>query len=81
MLITVGFFILEITGGVLRQFDGSSVAVVRDYGLHHYQPTRNFMRGITFEYPLKPLLLLHFVRQRFSIYFQCFYYFVKIFNH
>jgi uncharacterized membrane protein YgcG len=39
----------------------SSVAVVRDYGLHHYQYTLNFMRSKRLEYPMKPLLLLHFV--------------------
>ena len=39
----------------------SSVAVVKDYGLHHYQQTLNLMRGRTLEYPLKPLLLVHFV--------------------
>ena len=30
MLITVGFFIPEIAGGVLRQFDGPGIATVAD---------------------------------------------------
>lgn len=47
----------------------SSVAVVREYGLHHYQPTRNFMRGRTLKYPLKPLLLLHFVMPSTFLFF------------
>ncbi len=49
----------------------SSVAVVRDYGLHHYQPARNFMRGRTLKYSLKPLLLLHFVGSWCSVLCPC----------
>jgi hypothetical protein len=30
MLITIGFFILEIAGGVLRQFDVPGIATVAD---------------------------------------------------
>jgi hypothetical protein len=48
----------------------SSVAVVRDYGLHHYQSTRKLMRGRTLKHPLKPLLLLHFVGNRNYLFFK-----------
>jgi hypothetical protein len=35
MLITVGFFILEIAGGVLRQFDVPGIATVADLRAAH----------------------------------------------
>ena len=44
-----------------------SVAAVRDCGLQNCQTTTKFERGRMFKLPPKPLLLLHFVRQRNSL--------------
>jgi hypothetical protein len=45
MLITVGFFIPEIAGGVLRQFDVPAIPAVADYGLLNYPPIRKITRS------------------------------------